>query len=227
MRITLITVKSYFSDEGFDFCVINMGKEESVNPMNDDITSLSGKFLIAMPGMGDMRFEKTVIYICAHSDEGAMGFIINQTIDQPRIGDFLQQLDIIRQDEVETLPKEVSEINMHTGGPVEPGRGFVLHTPDFKSASTVEVAGNVCLTATLEILRAIAIGKGPKHHMIALGYSGWSSGQLEDEMLSNGWLTVDADETIIFDTNNRNKYSRSLKLLGVDEALLSSSAGSA
>ncbi len=189
--------------------------------------SLCGKFLIAMPGMGDARFDKTVIYVCAHSDEGAMGFIINQTLDNPKVPDFLCQLEIITEEERHELPQHALKKNMHSGGPVEPGRGFVLHTQDFESASTVEVHGGVRLTATLEILRAIATGNGPELSLMALGYSGWSAGQLEDEIVSNGWLVADAEESIIFDQKNETKYSRSLRLLGVDEALLSSSSGHA
>jgi len=195
--------------------------------MSKTFPSLSGKFLIAMPGMGDTRFDKTVIYICAHSSEGAMGFIVNQTIDTPSVPDFLLQLEIINQEEQQSLPEDLVSKGMHTGGPVEPGRGFVLHSPDFQSEATVKVDGNVCLTATLEILRAVATGNGPASCMIALGYSGWSSGQLEDEIASNGWLIAEADENIIFDPQNATKYSRSLKLIGVDEALLSSGFGHA
>ncbi len=189
--------------------------------------SLCGKFLIAMPGMGDARFDKSVIYICAHSDEGAMGFIINQTLDNPKVPDFLCQLEIITEEERHQLPDSALNKLMNSGGPVEPGRGFVLHSPDFNSESTVEVNGNICLTATLEILRAIATGQGPEASFLALGYSGWSAGQLEDEIASNGWLIADAKEDLIYDTNNKTKYTRSLKLLGIDEALLSSSSGHA
>ena len=195
--------------------------------IDETFPSLCGKSLIAMPGMGDARFDKTVIYICAHSDEGAMGFIINQTLDNPKMPDFLCQLEIISEEERHELPQDALKKNMHAGGPVEPGRGFVLHSPDFKSESTVKVHGQICLTATLEILRAIAIGKGPKSTFLALGYSGWSAGQLEDEIISNGWLVADSQEELIFDSNNETKYHRSLKLLGIDEALLSSSAGHA
>jgi len=156
-----------------------------------------------------------------------MGFIINQTIDTPSIPDFLRQLEIITQEEQKALPGDLVSKGMHTGGPVEPGRGFVLHSPDFQSDATVKVDGNVCLTATLEILRAIATGSGPASSLIALGYSGWSSGQLEDEIASNGWLIAEADESIIFDSQNATKYTRSLKLIGVDEALLSSGFGHA
>ncbi len=189
--------------------------------------SLCGKFLIAMPGMGDARFDKTVIYICAHSDEGAMGFIINQVLDSPKVSDFFCQLEIISEEERHELPQDAFKTMMHCGGPVEPGRGFVLHSPDFTSESTVEVNGDVRLTATLEILRAIATGKGPKSCLMALGYSGWSAGQLEDEIVSNGWLIADAEDSIIYDQKNDTKYTRSLKLLGVDEALLSSNSGHA
>lgn len=195
--------------------------------MNEDFPSLCGKFIIAMPDMGDARFNKSVIYICAHSNEGAMGFIINQTLEAPTTSDFLSQLEIISQEESLKLPESLLSTTLHAGGPVEPGRGFVLHSSDYQSEATVEVDNDVCLTATLEILRAITAGNGPHWSMIALGYSGWSAGQLEDEIISNGWLTVDADEDIIFDKKNHTKYSRSLKLLGVDEALLSSSAGHA
>lgn len=189
--------------------------------------SLCGKFFIAMPGMGDARFDKSVIYICAHSNEGAMGFIINQTLDNPKVPDFLCQLEIITKEERNQLPDKALNKLMNSGGPVEPGRGFVLHSPDFISESTVQVDGNICLTATLEILRAIATGSGPEASFLALGYSGWSAGQLEDEIASNGWLIADAKEDLIYDTNNQTKYTRSLRLLGIDEALLSSSSGHA
>ncbi len=195
--------------------------------MSGSFPSLCGKFIIAMPGMGDARFEKTVIYICAHSDEGAMGFIINQPLEAPTTSEFFCQLEIISQEESLSLTNSVLSNTLHAGGPVEPGRGFVLHSSDFQSEATVEVNKKVSLTATLEVLRAIADGKGPNANMITLGYSGWSAGQLEDEIISNGWLTVDADEDIIFDKRNDTKYSRSLKLLGVDESLLSSSSGHA
>ena len=193
----------------------------------ESFPSLCGKFLIAMPGMGDVRFDKSVIYICAHSDEGAMVFIINQKLDNPKVPDFLCQLEIITEEERHQLPEYALKKTMHSGGPVEPGRGFVLHSPDFSSDSTVEVDGGICLTATLEILRAIATGSGAEASFLALGYSGWSAGQLEDEIASNGWLVVDAAEDLIFDANNKTKYTRSLKILGIDEALLSSSSGHA
>lgn len=180
-----------------------------------------------MPGMGDQRFEKSVIYLCAHSDEGAMGLIINQELDTPSVPDFLQQLEIISESENGELPGSVASKTLHVGGPVEPGRGFVLHSSEYQSESTLEIGADICLTATLEILRAIATGKGPKNCLLALGYAGWASGQLEDEISSNGWLTVDADTSIIFEVANDLKYDQSLKLLGVDANLLSPHAGHA
>ncbi|MEO0327237.1 MAG: YqgE/AlgH family protein [Pseudomonadota bacterium] len=192
-----------------------------------DFPSLCGKFLIAMPGMGDSRFERTVIYICAHSTEGAMGFIINRTMDNPNVPDFLEQLEIITSEERIDFENTLAAMGMYVGGPVEPGRGFVLHTEEFNSTATISVRDEVYLTATLEILRSIATGKGPKKALIALGYAGWAAGQLEDEITSNGWLTVDADKSIIFDCDISKRYSQSLALLGVDESLLSSNAGHA
>lgn len=195
--------------------------------MTDAPFSLCGKFLIAMPGMGDQRFERSVIFICAHSDEGAMGLIINQILTTPTVPDFLKQLEIITEEEKIELPASASAKSLYVGGPVEPGRGFVLHSPEFKSESTLDVGDNICLTATLEILRLIAKGEGPENTLMALGYSGWSAGQLEDEIFANGWLTVEADTDIVFRTNNDSKYERSLKLLGIDLSLLSSEAGHA
>ncbi|MEM7068921.1 MAG: YqgE/AlgH family protein [Pseudomonadota bacterium] len=189
--------------------------------------SLCGKFLIAMPDMGDSRFDRSVVYICAHSEEGAMGFIVNRTMPTPSITEFFTQLEIITETEKITVPDTVSSKSMHVGGPVEPGRGFVLHTAEFESSSTVEVRDNICLTATLEILRAIATGKGPQQAILALGYAGWAPGQLEDEISSNGWLTVDATEHILFECKNEDKYRKSLALLGIEESLLSTDAGHA
>ncbi len=189
--------------------------------------SLCGNFLIAMPDMGDSRFERSVVYVCAHSEEGAMGFIVNRTMTSPTVPEFLEQLEIISEIEKHSIPETLVKRSMHVGGPVEPGRGFVLHTAEFASDSTVEVRDNVCLTATLEILRAIATGKGPAQAILALGYAGWAPGQLEDEISSNGWLTVDATKDILFECKNEEKYRRSLALLGVDESVLSSDTGHA
>ncbi len=189
--------------------------------------SLDGQFLIAMPNMGDHRFERTVIFLCAHSRDGAMGFVINKVLEKPTVADFLRQLEIVTDGERDQLPQSLRTDAVHTGGPVEPGRGFVLHTPDYHHESTLKVCAGVSLTATLEILRAIATGRGPAQAMMALGYSGWAGGQLEEEIASNGWLTVPCDPCLIFDRSHETKYERALRLLGVDPLLLSSEAGHA
>ncbi len=184
-------------------------------------SNLCGKFLIAMPDMGDPRFSGTVIYICAHSDEGAMGIIINKPQPEIRFSNLLEQLDI---------PKEsdVRDIRVHFGGPVENARGFVLHSQDYRSeAGTMEVEDDIFMTATLDVLQDIARGQGPKSSMLALGYSGWGPGQLESELAQNGWLTCDARADIIFGRANEHKWSAALKVLGIDPMMLSSSGGRA
>ncbi|MFK5978555.1 MAG: YqgE/AlgH family protein [Rhizobiaceae bacterium] len=193
----------------------------------DKTLSLTGQFLIAMPGMGDQRFEKSVIFVCAHSEDGAMGFIINQSMMSPDIGEFFTKLEIITDEEQDTVSEELALRSLNMGGPVEPGRGFVLHTPDYESETSLKIGDNVCLTATLEILRAIAMGRGPEQILLVLGYSGWGAGQLESEIISNGWLNCEADRDILFDQNHETKYERALAILGVDPLLLSSESGHA
>lgn len=189
--------------------------------------TLDGQFLIAMPNMGDTRFERTVVYLCAHSEDGAMGFVINRTLKSPTVPDFFQQLSIISEEESRQLPDVWRKASLHSGGPVEPGRGFVLHTADFMTETTLPVSADICLTATLEILRAISTGRGPENALLALGYAGWASGQLEQEIAANGWLTAPADKSIVFDSDNERKYDRALEQLGVDPTLLSGDAGHA
>lgn len=189
--------------------------------------SFEGRFLIAMPNMGDTRFEKSVVYICAHSEDGAMGFIVNKEVSSPDIREFFTQVGIVEEDELEKLKPSIEPLRLHSGGPVEPGRGFVLHSSDYRAESTLDISDGVCLTATLEILRAIATGKGPKQKLMALGYSGWSSGQLEEEIASNGWLTGPAESDIIFGDKTAQKYDMALMGMGVDPALLSTQAGHA
>ena len=193
----------------------------------DETLSLTGQFLIAMPGMGDQRFEKSVIFVCAHSEDGAMGFIINRTMASPSIVDFFTKLEIITHEEQDTFGEELAARSLNMGGPVEPGRGFVLHTPDFESETSLKIGDSICLTATLEILRAIAMGRGPERILLALGYSGWGAGQLEREIISNGWLNCEADHDILFDQDHETKYERALATLGIDPLLLSSEAGHA
>lgn len=188
---------------------------------------LQGKFLIAMPGMGDARFEKAVIYICAHSEKGAMGFMINRALTTPTIDEFFTQLNIVEGKEIENLKDNYTGIQLFSGGPVEPGRGFVLHSSEYKGESTLPVDDTICLTATLEILRAIVTGNGPEKILLALGYSGWASGQLEEEIISNGWLISSAEADVVFGSNNAVKYDEALKILGVDSFFLSADAGHA
>ena len=195
--------------------------------MKDPMDTLEGQLLIAMPNMGDPRFERTVIYLCAHSREGAMGFVINRTMEQPTIPDFLKQLNIIAEGEEDTISDELRRMSLHIGGPVEPGRGFVLHSPEYESDTTLKIDPGVSLTATLEILRAIAIGQGPKEILLALGYSGWAGGQLEEEIVSNGWLTSPSDPSLLFDPADETKYERALQRLGINPSLLSGDAGHA
>ncbi|HKN28834.1 MAG TPA: YqgE/AlgH family protein [Roseiarcus sp.] len=191
-------------------------------------TSLEGQFLIAMPSLRGGPFARSVVYLCAHRDDGAMGLIINQRAEEIDFGQLLMQLGIVPGDHAIRLPPRAEAVRVVRGGPVETGRGFVLHSPDYGSNdSTVKITDDVCLTATIDILRAIAGGTGPAQAVLALGYAGWSSGQLESEILANGWLTCPADPALIFDTDDAHKYDRALAKLGVHLGMLSSDAGHA
>lgn len=189
---------------------------------------LDGQCLIAMPGMSDARFSRSVVYLCAHSEDGAMGIIVNKPAGDTRFPDLLVQLDVIPSEELIRLPSSAERIQVLRGGPVETKRGFVLHTSDFfLESATLPIDNGICLTATLDILRAIAIGSGPESAVLALGYAGWGAGQLEAEIQSNGWLHCAADEDLLFDDQIENKYQRALNKLGIDPAFLSSEAGHA
>lgn len=189
---------------------------------------LDGQLLVAMPGMPDGRFARSVIYLCAHSEEGAMGIVVNQAARKVNFPELLVQLDVIAADEAIRLPAQAGSVQVLKGGPVETGRGFVLHSNDFFiDNSTLPIDEGVSLTATIDILRAIANGKGPDRALLALGYAGWSAGQLETEMQHNGWLTCPADPALIFDTALGSKYERALQKLGIDLGYLSSDAGHA
>ncbi|MEO0356869.1 MAG: YqgE/AlgH family protein [Pseudomonadota bacterium] len=193
-------------------------KDTHVRGMDDMLT---GKLLLAMPGMGDPRFENAVIFMCAHSSDGAMGLIINKSAIGVSFTDLVAQLDIAAN--VQTDP-----VAIHFGGPVDDGRGFVLHTSDYGgNDSTLTIDGYFGMTATLDVLEDIAMGQGPKTSLLALGYSGWGPGQLESEILANGWLTCDATPDIVFHQRNDQKWRVALKTLGIDPLLLSASAGRA
>ena len=189
---------------------------------------LDGQMLIAMPAMTDERFARTVIYVCAHSSEGAMGIIVNQAAQNIKFPDLLVQLEVIPAAERIQLPDKAEDVKVLKGGPVETGRGFVLHSADFFiENSTLPIDEGICLTATLDILKAIARGNGPASAVLALGYAGWAPGQLEQEIQQNGWLHCAADPELIFGKDIEHKYERALRKLGVDLAMLSNEAGHA
>jgi putative transcriptional regulator len=184
--------------------------------------------LIAMPAMNDERFARAVIYVCAHSSEGAMGIVVNQQAQNIKFPDLLVQLEVIPATERIELPTRAEDVKVLKGGPVETGRGFVLHSADFFiENSTLPIDEGICLTATLDILKAIARGTGPNNAVLALGYAGWAPGQLEEEIQQNGWLHCAADAELIFGGDIEGKYRRALGKLGIDLAMLSSDAGHA
>lgn len=189
---------------------------------------LSGQLLVAMPGADDNHFAGSVVYVCAHSPEGAMGIVINRAAEHLSFLDLLQQLDLIPEDKAINVPANLKCMSVFVGGPVETGRGFVLHSADYFSAdSTLAIDGSVCLTATIDILRAIARGAGPHKSLLALGYAGWAPGQLESEIQANGWLTCPGDADLVFDPRVDEKYALALAKLGVDPSFLVNQAGNA
>jgi putative transcriptional regulator len=189
---------------------------------------LDGQMLIAMPAMGDERFARSLIYICAHSDEGAMGIVVNQVAGNINFPDLLVQLEVIPAADRIVLPQGAETVKVLKGGPVETGRGFVLHSADFYiENSTLPIDEGICLTATVDILKAIARGSGPDSAILALGYAGWEPGQLENEIQQNGWLHCAADKDLIFGTELESKYDKALQKIGIDIAMLSNEAGHA
>ncbi len=181
---------------------------------------LTGKLLIAMPFLPDPRFSHTVIYVCGHDAQGAMGLIINKGLPAVTFEELLTQMEV-------DMTPVAAQIPIHYGGPVEVGRGFVLHSSDYVSESTVLIENGFAMTATLDILRAIAINEGPRDTLLALGYVGWGSGQLEHEVQENGWLTIDANPELIFGSDLDNKWRQALATLGIDPAGLSFEIGHA
>lgn len=204
---------------------MKIAAESSKSP-NDGY--LDGQILVAMPTMQDERFNRSVIYLCAHSSEGAMGIIVNQPAPNIRFSDLLVQLDVIPGEGLIELPRHGEIMRVLKGGPVETQRGFVLHSADyFVENSTLPINGGICLTATLDILKAIANGSGPESAVLALGYAGWAPGQLESEIQANGWLSCDADSSLVFGAQAEQKYELALRKIGIDLAMLSSEAGHA
>lgn len=186
----------------------------------DNSGYLTGQLLIAMPQMEDSRFSRSVIYMCVHNQDGAMGLMVNRLADDMTFPDLLEQVGVERGPETASLP-------IHIGGPVETGMGFVLHTSDYEQANTIKVSDAISLTHTIEILKDIADGRGPRQVLLALGYAGWGAGQLDNEIQANSWLNVPADEALLFGDVQQDKWERSIAKLGIDISLLSGQAGHA
>jgi putative transcriptional regulator len=183
-----------------------------------DRYDLTGKLLISMPFLSDMRFSHTVIYICGHDSQGAMGLIVNKGLPSVTFEELLEQMEV-------SIPTIEKKVPIHYGGPVEIGRGFVLHSSDYVSEATVIIENGFAMTATLDILRAMALDEGPEQALLALGYVGWGSGQLENEIQENGWLSIDANSELIFGTDLDNKWRQALATLGIDPGSLSFEIG--
>jgi putative transcriptional regulator len=190
------------------------------DPADADAGYLTGQLLVAMPQMRDPRFARSVIYMCAHNADGAMGLVVNRRVGSITFDDLLQQLGI-------GPNRRNDEIRIHFGGPVEQGRGFVLHSADYQQSGTMRVDDGVALTATLDILKEMAAGGGPRRSLLALGYAGWGPGQLDAEIQANGWLQVPADEALVFDEDIDNKWERAIGKIGIDFSMLSGDAGHA
>jgi putative transcriptional regulator len=200
------------------FTVMAKTRKSSAPPVAADF--LTGQLLIAMPAMEDPRFAQSVIYLCAHTPEGAMGLVLNRPLQRPKFDELLEQL------EVAPVPP-ARRIRLCAGGPMDNARGFVLHTADWTGEGSLRVTDGLALTASLDVLQAIAEGRGPREGLLALGYAGWGPGQLDAEIQQNAWLSVPADETIVFDGDHDTKWRRALGKLKIDPLLLSGAAGHA
>ena len=188
--------------------------------MDNESGYLEGQMLVAMPQMSDPRFARSVIYLCAHSPEGAMGLVVNKLVESITFPDLLSQLNI------DADPAD-EHIRVHFGGPVESGRGFVLHSDDYVQDSTLVINDGIALTATVDVLRSLAAGSGPHRSLLALGYAGWAPGQLDAEIQANGWLNVDPDAELVFGGDLEGRWEKAINKLGIDISLLSSEAGRA
>jgi putative transcriptional regulator len=191
----------------------------SLKSLSTDST-LAGQLLVAMPQMADPRFARSVVYLCAHSADGAMGLVVNRLIDSLTFHNLLEQIGVEQAIAADDMP-------IHFGGPVESSRGFVLHTADYVQDSTLMIEDDIALTATIDVLKAIARGEGPERRVLALGYAGWGAGQLDAEIQANGWLLVPPDLDLVFGDDNDSKWERAIAKIGIDLTLLSSEAGHA
>jgi putative transcriptional regulator len=188
--------------------------------------SLKGQFLVAMPSMGDERFQDAVVYLVGHGEEGAMGLVVNQSVEDMRFTDILEELQLGEKAALIELPDSVKNRQVLRGGPVQTSRGFVLHSPDyFRAGNSYVVNDEICLTATLDILKAVAFEQSPAESLFALGYCGWSPGQLEAELQGNGWLTVPYSRELLFELPIERRYDAALARLGITRASLSGTAG--
>jgi putative transcriptional regulator len=208
------------STEGLPSSLTQLISLSMSDKRNEFFTSLVGQLLVAMPQMEDPRFERAIIYLCAHNADGAMGVVVNKLVDAITFDALLDQLGI------EPLAP-CNTIRVHFGGPVETGRGFVLHSSDYVQPNTLVVDERFALTSTIDVLKAIAEGRGPSRCLLALGYAGWGSGQLDTEMLENTWLSVPADDDLVFGSDISHKWENAIHKLGIDLLSLSSDAGHA
>lgn len=210
----------FASGAAFDRFVI------TTDGLKEDATlDLKGNLLIAMPFMEDDRFARTVVFMCSHNDEGSMGFVLTQPLSSPAFPEILQELDM--QDEADELAENGRTVPVFRGGPVEQGRGFVVHTLDFDAPTSMRVDDLACVTATLDALRRLAGSHSPEHFIMLLGYAGWTQSQLENEIQQNAWLTVPATHELLFNTPHDQLYDAALKSMGISEMLLSANAGHA
>ena len=191
----------------------------------NDSFDLKGRLLLAMPGMGDSRFHKAAILVCAHDENGAMGLVINHTLPGIGMEELLKQLDISTDNR--QTEKPVKDIPVMSGGPVETARGFILHSTDFAQDDTIKVNDDFCVTGTIDALKAISTGNGPHDMIFILGYAGWSPGQLDQEIQQNAWLVLDADQEIVFEKDPEKIWAKAIGKLGIDPAMLSGEAGHA
>ncbi len=198
----------------------NLGTRAEKPKSGDAPNWLTGQMLVAMPGMGDPRFIHSVIYICSHGPSGAMGLIVNRLFGDADFPMLLDQLNI-------EAPGQIPDIPVQFGGPVEMGRGFILHSSEYMIEGTTRIDDSISVTATIDIIKDIAHGKGPARALMILGYAGWASGQLEEELKNNGWLTVGMDEEILFDRAMDTKWERALAKIGISPAMLSETQGNA